>query len=175
VFESEQANAFALPGGKVGIYTGILSITKDETGLATVIGHEVAHASKSHGAERMSRALAIQFGGSAISALLSGTEISDNKKQAVTTVYGLGMNLGVALPNSRVQESEADQIGLLYMARAGYDPAQAVEFWKRFKEINDAQGTSTPWFLRTHPLDQTRIDQLQEWLPAAKREYRARN
>lgn len=170
VFDSPEANAFCLPGGKVGIYTGILPITKDEAGLATVIGHEVAHAHARHGGERVSQAMAMEGVGQVL-----GAVTADSKWQAMTmTAYGLGSQVGVALPHSRKQESEADYIGLLYMARAGYDPEAAVGFWQRFAEFNQQAGGATPWFLRTHPLDETRIQQLKEWMPEAKAEYRQR-
>ena len=170
VFDSKEVNAFCLPGGKVGIYTGILPITKDDLGLATVIGHEVAHAVARHGGERMSEATLLQTGGQVLGAGLSA---SDPRMQAIaTTVYGVGAQVGLALPHSRTQESEADHIGLLYMARAGYDPGAAVAFWQRFADYNAKGGSGTPWFLRTHPLDETRIRQLKEWLPQAKKEYR---
>ena len=169
VFESPEANAFCLPGGKVGIYTGILPITKDEGGLATVIGHEVAHASLHHGAERVSNQMLLQAGGEVLGATLSA---SDPKTQAAANVvYGLGGSLLYALPHSRMQESEADHVGLRYMARAGYDPEAAVAFWQRFAEANKGGG-GTPWFLRTHPVDQKRIAQLKEWMPEAKAQYR---
>jgi predicted Zn-dependent protease len=171
VFDSKEANAFCLPGGKVGVYTGILPITKDEAGLATVIGHEVAHATARHGAERLSNQMLLQTGGKAVGAAVSAT---DPRWQGVaSTVYGLGANVGYALPHSRNQESEADRIGLRYMARAGYNPEAAVEFWQRFAEYNKSSGSGTPWFLRTHPLDDTRIQRIREWIPEAKREYRA--
>ena len=170
VFDSKEVNAFCLPGGKVGIYTGILPITKDDLGLATVIGHEVAHAVARHGGERMSEATLLQTGGQALGAGLSAT---DPRMQAIaTTVYGVGAQVGLALPHSRGQESEADHIGLLYMARAGYNPEAAVAFWQRFAEFNAKAGGAEPWFLRTHPLDETRIRQLKEWLPQATKEYR---
>jgi predicted Zn-dependent protease len=169
VFESEQANAFCLPGGKVGVYTGILPITQSEAGLATVIGHEVAHAVARHGGERVSTSVALQAVGGVASEL--SNRLSDPQvKQAVVGAYGLGATLGVELPFSRKQESEADYIGLLYMARAGYDPEEAVKFWQRFAEFNEKAGGGTPWFLRTHPLDEDRIRQLQEWLPEARSE-----
>jgi predicted Zn-dependent protease len=172
VFDSKEANAFCLPGGKVGVYTGILPITKDEAGLATVIGHEVAHAAKRHGAERLSNQMLLQTGGKVLG---SAVGVADPRWQGVaTTVYGLGANLGYALPHSRLQESEADYIGLLYMAKAGYDPEAAVGFWERFAEFNRTSGSGTPWFLRTHPLDATRIQKLKEWMPEAKQQYRAR-
>jgi len=168
VFESKEANAFCLPGGKVGVYTGILPITKDETGLATVIGHEVAHAVARHGGERMTEAMGVQSVGQIL-----GSAMGESKWQAaVVTVYGAGTHLGVALPHSRLQESEADHIGILYMARAGYNPEAAVGFWERFAEYNRQGGASTPWFLRTHPVDDVRIQQLKGWLPEAKQQYR---
>jgi predicted Zn-dependent protease len=168
VFESKEANAFCLPGGKVGIYTGILPITKDEAGLATVIGHEVAHAVARHGGERMTEAMGIEGLGKIV-----GSATAESKwHTAATTVYGVGSKLGVALPHSRLQESEADHIGILYMARAGYDPEASVGFWERFAEFNRQSGASTSWFLRTHPVDEVRIKQLKGWLPEAKQQYR---
>lgn len=171
VFESKEANAFCLPGGKVGIYTGILPITKDEGGLATVIGHEVAHAVARHGAERVSEGMLIQTGGQLLGAAMNA---ANPQMQALTVAaYGLGTQLGRTLPHSRAQESEADQIGLRYMARAGYDPEAAIGFWQRFAAYNAGHGGGgTPWFLRTHPLDETRIQQIREWLPAARAEMK---
>ena len=170
VFDSKEANAFCLPGGKVGVYTGILQITKDEAGLATVIGHEVAHAVARHGGERISEAMLIQTGGQVLSSSLSK---SDPAWQSIAQLaYGAGTKLGRELPHSRSQESEADRIGLIYMARAGYDPQQAVAFWQRFMEYNKAHGgDQTSFFasfLRTHPLDEVRIRQLQQWMPEAQ-------
>lgn len=168
VFESKEANAFCLPGGKVGVYTGILPITKDEGGLATVLGHEVAHAVARHGGERMSTQMAIQGFGQVSSALVGQTKYAQYGP-VFDQVYGVGAQVGVALPHSRANESEADHMGLLYMARAGYDPESAVAFWERFSAyVKQAGGSSTPWFLRTHPLDQTRIEQLRQWMPEAK-------
>jgi predicted Zn-dependent protease len=170
VFESKEANAFCLPGGKVGVYTGLLPISRDEAGLATVIGHEVAHAVAHHGAERMSQEMLRQRGGEL---LASGLSNSDPKTQAlVTTVYGLGTQIGAILPYSRLHESEADNMGLTYMARAGYDPEAAVGFWQRFAQYSKQSGSAaTPNFLRTHPVDETRIQQLQQLMPRAKAEY----
>jgi metalloendopeptidase OMA1, mitochondrial len=170
VFDSKEANAFCLPGGKVGVYTGILPITKDESGLATVLGHEIAHATARHGGERMSEALLLQFGSSALGTALSSTD--PKTQSAALLAYGVSSQVGLALPHSRLQESEADHIGLIYMARAGYDPEAAVAFWERFAEFNRQQGDAGPAFLRTHPLDDTRIRQLKEWLPRAKAEFR---
>jgi predicted Zn-dependent protease len=174
VFESPEANAFCLPGGKVGVYTGILPITKDETGMATVIGHEVAHAAAHHGAERVSRAILRQTGAQ-LADQLAGQYLGGQQGQyvaAVNTAYGLGTTLFEALPHSRTQESEADQLGLIYMARAGYDPEAAIAFWQRFAEYSERSGGGTVWFLRTHPLDEQRIEDLRRWMPQAKQQYR---
>lgn len=169
VFESKEANAFCLPGGKVGVYTGILPITKDEAGLATVLGHEVAHAVARHGGERMTEAMGLQLLGAAADSATAQTKYHSY----VVAGYGLGSQVGVALPHSRMQESEADRIGLTYMAKAGYDPEQAVKFWERFAAFNQQQGGSEQmWFLRTHPLDEDRIKQLQQWIPEAKEHAR---
>lgn len=173
LFDSKEANAFCLPGGKVGVYTGILPVTKDEAGLATVIGHEVAHAVAKHGAERMSEAMLMQTGGSLLGVGLQAGQADPRWQAAAVTAYGLGTQLGRELPHSRKQESEADQIGLVYMARAGFRPEAAVDFWRRFAAFNNSQGGSaTPAFLRTHPTDETRIRQLQEWLPKAQAEFK---
>lgn len=171
VFESKEANAFCLPGGKVGVYTGILPITKDEGGLATVLGHEVAHAAAHHGAERMSQTLAAQTGGQLLGVALS---TSDPRVQSVAAMaYPTVAQVGVLLPYSRKQESSADRIGLNYMARAGYDPEDSVKFWKRFAEYNQSRGgKSTPNFMSTHPLDETRIKQLEGWMAEAKAQYK---
>lgn len=170
LFESAEANAWCLPGGKVGVYTGILPITKDEAGLATVIGHEVAHATAHHGAERMSQQMAAQLGGNVAGLLVSGK--SQTTQAYVGQAYGLVSEVGVLLPYSRKHESEADYIGLLYMARAGYDPAAAVGFWERFAEYNRQHGGSQGLsFLRTHPLDKQRIQDLKAQLPNARAEY----
>ncbi len=173
VFESTEANAFCLPGGKVGVYTGLLPIARTDAGLATVIGHEVGHAVAHHGAERMSEAMVMQTGGELLGATLSS---SDPKVQsAAALAYGLGSKMGRELPHSRQQESEADEIGLIYMARGGYDPAEAIAFWKRF---SDAKGTSKAppgilerW-LSTHPVDADRIKHLEQLQPQAQAEFK---
>ncbi len=169
--DPKQPNAFALPGGKVGIYTGILPITKDEAGLATVIGHEVAHAAARHGAERMSQGLAVQVGGGLLSAALGASGYGGVTQDLAMQAYGIGAQVGVMLPYSRTQELEADRIGLLYMARAGFDPRQAIAFWQRFQAYNAKSGGRTPEFLSTHPLDNNRIAELQKFLPQALAEY----
>ena len=172
LFESKEANAFCLPGGKVGVYTGILPYTRDEAGLATVIGHEVAHAVARHGASCMSRQMVLQGLGQ-----ITESRITNAAWQATfNKVYGLGTSVGLELPHSREQESEADYMGLLYMARAGYDPGEAVRFWQRFKEFNEKSGVKEglKWF-RTHPLSEDRIQALQAKLPEAIREYQGQS
>jgi predicted Zn-dependent protease len=170
VFDSPEANAFCLPGGKVGVYKGILPITQDDSGLATVLGHEIAHAISHHGAERISQSELMQAGGQVL-----GMAVQNSKpitQTAVSAVYGLGGQLGYSLPHSRAQESEADHIGLIYMARAGYDPRAAVDFWKRFAAYNAQQGgQKVPSLLSDHPVDSKRIQQLEGWLPEAERQY----
>lgn len=171
VFDSQEANAFCLPGGKVGVYKGILPITKTEAGLATVIGHEIAHATAHHGTERMSRQMLLQGGQQLVGTAVSASNYAQ-WQNVLLLGYGLGAKVGVELPFDRKQESEADHIGLVYMARAGYDPNEAVGFWQRFMEFNaQAGGGGTPAFLRTHPVDEVRIRQLKEWMPQALAEF----
>lgn len=163
--DPKNANAFCLPGGKVGVYIGILPVTLDEAGLATVLGHEIAHAAARHGAERMSEALLTQLGGQAFGFALRNQ--SAKTQNLVLGIYGLSSQVGWTLPHSRSHESEADRIGLRYMARAGYDPRAAVAFWKRFAAYNERSGGMHWEFLSTHPLDETRIKQLEQWMPEA--------
>jgi len=173
VFDSKEANAFCLPGGKVGVYTGILPITQNDAGLATVIGHEVGHAVAHHGASRMSEALATQGIGQAAGAYLGTTKYAQYQ-DLFLSLYGVGSKVGLELPHSRKQESEADHIGLIYMARAGYDPREAVAFWKRFAGYSSRQGATPSFitkFLGTHPLDTQRIQDLEHLLPLAETEY----
>lgn len=166
--KDDAANAWAMPGGKVVVYTGILPITKNRTGLAVVMGHEIAHAVANHGNERMSQGLLAQFGGIALAEAMS------TKPQAVQQLwmaaYGLGAQVGVILPYSRLQEKEADRLGLVFMAMAGYDPRAAVDFWQRMAAKKD--GKSPPEFLSTHPADQTRIAHIKQMIPEAMRYYR---
>jgi len=172
LFSQSQANAFCLPGGKVGVYTGILPITQNEAGLATVLAHEVAHAVAHHGSERISRVIAIQ--GLGIALISNMNDVDASTRNLLYAAYGLATTIGTELPHSRLQESEADKIGLIYMARAGYDPEEAIEFWERFAENNNKKNSSTPWFLRTHPLDEQRIENLKRLMPKAKLQYRPR-
>jgi predicted Zn-dependent protease len=164
--DPKEANAFALPGGKVGVYTGLFPIAETTNGLAVVLGHEIAHALARHGAERMSQAMAAQAGGALLGALLGGSPSGN----AVLAAYGLGAEVGVLLPYGRAQESEADHIGLLLMARAGYDPSGALAFWQRMERTG---GGKTPEFLSTHPSHGTRQQQIEGWLPEARRYYEA--
>lgn len=160
VFESPEPNAFALPGGKVGFYTGIFPICQDEEGIAVVMSHEIAHVALRHGGERLSQGLLAQMGRSAL-----GLAMYDNDyktRQLADSAFGLGSSVFVTLPFSRKQELEADRIGLRYMKRAGYNPQAAVEFWKRFAEYKQKAGASQPVeYLSTHPPDIQRITQLQ--------------
>ncbi len=169
LFDESEANAFALPGGKVGVYSGILPITRNEAGLATVLAHEIAHVVARHGAERISQSLLVQVGGLALStALGSSAGISgDLAMQA----YNVGTQVGITLPYSRTQELEADHLGLLYMARAGYDPREAVAFWRRFQAYEQEKGGGVPEFLSTHPVDGRRIAALEALMPSAIAEY----
>jgi predicted Zn-dependent protease len=170
LFKDDSPNAFALPGGKVGVNTGILEITQDEAGLATVIGHEVAHVVARHGAERASQTMGLQILGALADVALA--QNAPGARQGVMQAYGLGAQVGVLLPYSRVHELEADELGMLYMARAGYDPKAAIAFWQRFQAYNRKQGGGKPpEFLSTHPLDDRRIAQLRALLPRAEAEY----
>jgi metalloendopeptidase OMA1, mitochondrial len=165
LIESKDKNAFALPGGKVAIYTGMLPICKNEAGLATVLSHEIAHVVARHGAQRMSQQLLLT--GAMIGAQFS---LTDNKQQGlIMSALGLGVLYGIKLPFSRGDEGEADQIGLVYMAKAGYDPDEAVRFWKRFSEAKGGKGP--PEWASTHPADATRINGLKTYLSRAKYSY----
>lgn len=166
--EDKGINAWCMPGGKVVVYTGILPVTRDETGLAIVMGHEIAHAIAKHGDERLSQGLLAQMGGSALSTALS--QKPKETQELFLTAYGLGAQVGVLLPYSRLQESEADRLGLIFMAMAGYDPHPAVDFWKRMSASK--QGSSPPEFLSTHPADESRIKNIQQLIPEAMRYYK---
>jgi predicted Zn-dependent protease len=166
--ESEDVNAWCMPGGKVVIYTGILPITKDESGLAVVMGHEIAHAIAEHGNERMSQGLITQLGGMALSKALD--EKPEKTQQLWMTAFGLGAQVGVLLPYSRLHESEADRLGLIFMAMAGYNPNTAVGFWQRMAEKKG--GLAPPEFLSTHPSDETRIKNIKALIPEAMQYYK---
>lgn len=163
--KSADVNAFCMPGGKIVVYEGILPYTQDETGLAVVLGHEVAHAVAKHANERMSQQMMTEYGTAAIGTALGGT--STGVQQAAAAAIGLGSQYGILLPYSRKQELEADKLGLIFMAMAGYNPSQAAAFWTRMSQ----QGTSTPEFMSTHPSDNTRIQQIEKDLPEAMKYY----
>lgn len=174
VFQDDRtANAFCLPGGKVGIYTGLFKYIKSDADLATVISHEVAHALARHGGERLSRARLAQAGGLALNVGLAALGASPSASRVAMQGYGLGTKVGILLPYSRVQESEADRIGLILMAKAGYDPALAVQFWERFATGKKDKG-QLPQFLSTHPSDASRIQSLRAALAEARRYYQAK-
>ncbi len=166
LIESDEVNAWCMPGGKVVIYTGILPITKTETGLAVVMGHEIAHAIARHGNERMSQQLVAQMGGMALSAALQNKP--EQTQSLWMGVYGIGAQVGVLLPYSRTHESEADHLGLIFMAMAGYNPSESISFWQRMAE---GKSGAPPEFLSTHPSDETRINNLRNLLPEAMTYY----
>ena len=168
VVESEDVNAWCMPGGKVVVYTGILPVTKTDAGLAVVMGHEIAHAIAEHGGERMSQVLLAQLGGMALSAALD--KEPEQTKQLWLGVFGLGAQLGVLLPYSRTHESEADHLGLIFMSMAGYNPNESVTFWQRMSQTKGGQ--APPEFLSTHPSDETRIADLKSAIPEAMQYFR---
>lgn len=168
LIDSKEVNAWCMPGGKVAVYTGLLPIAKDDAGLATVMGHEIAHAIAQHSSERASQAALAQAGSGIIGAATAGK--SGATQDMISQAYGLGAQGFVLLPNSRKQELEADNLGLTFMAIAGYDPATAVTFWQRMANASRAS-QKPPEFLSTHPADETRIAQIQRLLPQAQRYY----
>jgi predicted Zn-dependent protease len=170
--QNNQINAWAMPGGKVCFYTGILPICQNDEGVAVVMGHEIAHAIASHGRERMSRAMAAQ-GVTQVGAILAGVATGDERMmQTAGQVLGILAPVGFVLPNSRNQESEADKLGTIFMAMAGYDPRVAVDFWKRMAEAGKGQ-QKPPLLLSTHPSDEQRILGLEQMMPKAMKYYQA--
>ena len=160
-------NAFALPGGKVAVYTGLFPVAKDEAGLAVVLGHEVAHALARHSAERMSQGMLLQLGAAGVAAALGGSD--PTTRNMAMQALGLGAQVGVILPFGRSQESEADHIGLILMAKAGYDPEAALGLWQRMEKASEG---APPEFLSTHPSYGTRQADIRKWLPEARSYYR---
>ena len=160
-------NAFCMPGGKVVVFEGILPVTKNEVGLAVVLGHEIAHAIAKHSNERMSQQIALQYGASLTDALLSDKPATT--RSTINTIYGLGAQYGVMLPYSRKHEYEADQMGLIFLAMAGYDPNESIKFWERMAA--NSQGAPME-FMSTHPSDANRIAKLKEYLPEALKYYK---
>jgi predicted Zn-dependent protease len=167
--ESNEVNAWCMPGGKVVFYTGILPLTRDENGLAVVMGHEIAHAIAEHGNERMSQGLMAQLGGIALAAAVS--EKPEQTQELWMTAFGAGTQLGVLLPFSRLHESEADHLGLIFMSMAGYNPNHAISFWRRMAEMKGEQ--APPEFISTHPSDDNRITQIEKLIPKALIYYNA--
>ena len=163
VIQSDQANAFALPGGKTAVYTGLFPVAENPNGLAVVMGHEIAHAIARHGAERMAYQKLVQIGSMAASVALG--DMDDQTQRAVMGALGVGAQYGVLLPFSRDHESEADYMGLLFVARACFDPTEAQKLWERMGQMS--QGQQPAEFMSTHPNHETRIRQYEEWMPEA--------
>jgi len=166
--DPNTVNAWCMPGGKVAFYTGILPICQNDAGVAVVMGHEIAHAIANHSAERMSQELVVQFGGMALSTALQ--QKSELTQQIALSVYGVGSQVAGILPYSRLHESEADRMGLVFMAMAGYDPNEAPKFWERMQ--NNSGGSAPPQFLSTHPSDSKRITDLKAAMPEAMKYYK---
>ena len=169
--DDEQINAFAMPGGKVAVYSGLFKVVKSEADLAIVIGHEIAHVVAGHGAERVSQQMLAAGGALALQIGANQSDLSRSEKQMLMAAYGAGATLGVILPYSRLHESEADEIGLTYAAKAGYDPRAAIPFWQRMEAQKSG---SPPEFLSTHPSGSTRIRRLNALMPRAVQIYQNR-
>ncbi len=165
--DSDQINAWCMPGGKVVVYSGIVPITKNEAGLAVVMGHEIAHAIADHGNERMSQELIRQAGG--VGLMVALNEQPQETQALWMAVYGAGTEVAAMLPYSRLHESEADRMGLIFMSMSGYDPHEAPLFWERMSKASNGQ--KPPEILSTHPSDATRISNLQKWMPEAMSYY----
>jgi predicted Zn-dependent protease len=167
--ENKEPNAWCMPGGKVVFYTGILPLTKNDVGVAVVMGHEIAHAVARHGNERMSQQMLVQFGGMALSEAIKTKP--EQTKAIWQTAYGLGTQVGVMLPYSRQHEYEGDKLGLIFMAIAGYDPKEAIGFWERMAANSAGK---KPEFLSTHPVEQNRIEAIKQFLPEATKYYKTK-
>ena len=167
LIQSDDVNAWCMPGGKIVVYTGILPVAQNEAALAVVVGHEVAHAVLKHGAERMSQGLVQQLGGVALSVALSNK--AAETQNLFMQAYGMGSTVLGVLPHSRNQELEADHYGLIYTALAGYNPREAVSLWQRMEQLSG--GNKPPEFMSTHPSEQNRIAKLEELMPEALKYY----
>ena len=165
--QSDQVNAWCMPGGKIVVYTGLLPITQNEAALAVVLGHEISHAVAKHGNERMSEGLVQQFGGAALSVALANKPAET--RNLFLQAYGVGSTVGVSLPHSRNQEYEADKLGLIYAALAGYNPKEAIPLWQRMQALSNGQ--KPPEFLSDHPSEGNRIERLQQQMPEALKYY----
>jgi predicted Zn-dependent protease len=168
LLQGDIVNAWAMPGGKVAFYEGIIPICRDETGIAVVMGHEIAHAVADHGNERLTHGLLQQGLGTALMVAMQNEP--QTTQQLAMSAFGVGSTVFGILPYSRLHESEADHLGLIFMAMAGYDPREAPEFWKRMSAKSG--GAKPPEFLSTHPADQTRINNLNKWMPEALKYYK---
>jgi predicted Zn-dependent protease len=166
--EDPNINAWCMPGGKVVVYTGLMPVAQNEAGLAVVMGHEIAHAIAKHGSERMSQGLIVEMGGMALEVALANKP--EQTKSIFMQSYGLGSQVGVLLPYNRLQENEADRMGLIFMAMAGYNPNEAVSFWERMAA--SSKGPKPPELLSTHPADSTRISNIKKLIPEAMRYYK---
>ena len=169
VINENQQNAFALPGGHIAVYSGMMQLAQGDAELATVLAHEIGHVIAHHAAERISRSEMVEAGAGALGAILGG--VAPGSQQAIGALLGAGAHYGIELPFSREQEYEADEIGLTLMARAGYDPREAIQFWQRMQA--QASGAKTPEFLSTHPITENRIARLNELMPKALEAYNA--
>jgi len=167
LIENKEVNAWCMPGGKVVVYSGILPITQNEIGLAVVMGHEIAHAVAKHSNERMSQALVAQLGGQTLAAALQ--QKPKQTQDLWMSLFGVGVQIGTVLPYSRMQEGEADHLGLIFMAMAGYDPNGSIDFWQR---MSQNAGTQPIEFLSTHPSDENRIRKIKSEIPEAMKYYR---
>jgi predicted Zn-dependent protease len=170
--DDQTANAFALPGGKIAVYTGIFPVAKTEAGLAAVMGHEVVHALARHGAERMSQKMVVNVASNVAETALGASGATPLLSQTAMAALGVGTQVGVLLPFSRAHESEADYIGILLAAEAGYDPREAIHLWERMEQAS--RGKSQLEFLSTHPGHGTRIKQLEKWMAEAMPIYQAK-
>ena len=169
LIDSEEVNAWCLPGGYIGFYTGILPVLENEAGMAFVMGHEVAHATAHHGAERMSQQLTLIGGLAGLEIYMANrTELKPAQRAAILGALGVGGTLGVLLPFSRTHESEADVIGMMYMSKSGYPPNESIAVWDRMAELSP---NNVPTFLATHPSHEKRKENLREWLPTARKRY----
>ena len=168
LIDDPTVNAWCMPGGKVAFYTGILPICQNDVGIAVVMGHEIAHAIANHSGERMSQEMVVQMGGVALSTALQ--QKSELTQQIALTVFGVGSQVGAILPYSRLHELEADNMGLIFMAMAGYDPNEAPKFWERMQAASG--GGAPPQLLSTHPSDSKRISELQAAIPEAMKYYK---
>ncbi len=168
LIEDPNVNAWAMPGGKVVVYTGLLPVAKTEAGLSVVMGHEIAHAFARHGSERMTHGLLVEMGGIALTKALANRP--EQTKNLFMRSYGIGTTYGILLPYSRKHESEADHLGLIFMSMAGYNPNEAIDFWKRMAASKE--GPAPPEILSTHPADSTRIRNIEKLIPEAMKYYR---